>query len=122
MGSKKKKEEDVKINKAEVAEFVVNQACNHTHFGGMSKIGSYPGRKYSWSSYDLNSLNPQVQRDITNICKHLFKDEDAKAYVVKALAGSGKSKVKRMKRNYVKDVPKFVNQLHSDTKQKVHVL
>ena len=65
----------------------------------MSKIGSYPGRKYSWSSYDLNSLNPQVQRDITNICKHLFKDEDAKAYVVKALAGSGKSKVKRMKRN-----------------------
>ena len=97
--SKKKKEDDIKINKAEVAEFVVNQACNHTYFSGMSKIGSYPGRKYSWSSYDLKSLNPQVQRDITNICKHLFKDEDAKAYVVKALAGSGKSKVKRMKRN-----------------------
>lgn len=94
-----KKEEDTKINKAEVAEFVVSQACNHTHFGGMSKIGSYPGRKYSWSSYDLKSLNPQVQRDITNICKHIFKDEDAKAYVVKALAASGKSKVKRMKRN-----------------------
>merc|ERR1712178_99447 len=95
----KKKKEDVKIEKKEVAAFVVNQACNHTNFIGMSKIGSYPGRKYTFANYDTAGLKPTHRRDVTNICKHILSDDDTKAYVVKALAGSGKTKVKRMKRN-----------------------
>ena len=91
--------EDVKIDKKEVAAFVVNQACNHTNFIGMSKIGSYPGRKYTFANYDTAGLKPTHRRDVTNICKHILSDDDTKAYVVKALAGSGKTKVKRMKRN-----------------------
>ena len=47
---KDKKEEKVQINKAEVAGVVVESVCNHTNFIGMSKIGSYPGRKYTWAT------------------------------------------------------------------------
>ena len=96
---KSKKEEKVQINKAEVAGVVVESVCNHTNFIGMSKIGSYPGRKYTWANYDSTAATFQIQKDVTNICRTIFNNDDAKAYVVKALSSGGKSKVKRMKRN-----------------------
>lgn len=96
---KDKKDEKVKINKAEVAGVVVEGVCNHTNFIGMSKIGSYPGRKYTWANYESSAATFQIQKDVTNICRSIFSNDDAKAYVVKALSSGGKSKVKRMKRN-----------------------
>ena len=96
---KDKKGEKVKINKAEVAGVVVEGVCNHTNFIGMSKIGSYPGRKYTWANYESSAATFQIQKDVTNICRSIFSNDDAKAYVVKALSSGGKSKVKRMKRN-----------------------
>ena len=97
---KDKKEEKVQINKAEVAGVVVESVCNHTNFIGMSKIGSYPGRKYTWANYDSTTAATfQIRKDVTNICRSIFNNDDAKAYVIKALSSGGKSKVKRMKRN-----------------------
>merc|ERR1711871_951970 len=97
---KSKKEEKVQINKAEVAGVVVESVCNHTNFIGMSKIGSYPGRKYTWANYDSTTAATfQIRKDVTNICRSIFNNDDAKAYVIKALSSGGKSKVKRMKRN-----------------------
>ena len=60
---KGKKEEKVQINKAEVAGVVVESVCNHTNFVGMSKMESYPGRKYTWANYDSTAATFQIQKE-----------------------------------------------------------
>ena len=81
MTRKIRRKREVQINKAEVAGVVVESVCNHTNFVGMSKIGSYPGRKYTWANYDSTAATFQIQKDVTNICRTIFNNDDAKAYV-----------------------------------------
>merc|ERR1719316_786045 len=93
---KKKKNSEVKINKKVVAETVLQAACNRTNFLGLNVIGSYPGRQYQIGG---SSLTSPESKNILLACQYFLKEEGTTAYLAKTLAGNGKSKIKKMKRN-----------------------
>ena len=93
---KKKKNSEVKINKKVVAETVLQYACNRTNFLGLNVIGSYPGRQYQIGG---KSLSTPDSKNIVLACQYFLKEEGTTTYLAKTLAGNGKSKIKKMKRN-----------------------
>merc|ERR1719316_776939 len=92
----KKKKSEVKIDKKLVAETVLQHACNRTNFLGLNVIGSYPGRQYQIGG---SALTTPESKKILLACQYFLKEEGTTAYLAKTLAGNGKSKIKKMKRN-----------------------
>lgn len=92
----KKKKSEVKIDKTLVAETVLQHACNRTNFLGLNVIGSYPGRQYQIGG---STLTTPESKNILLACQYFLKNEGTNAYLAKTLAGNGKSKIKKMKRN-----------------------
>lgn len=93
---KEKKKSEVKVDKKLVAETVLQHACNRTNFLGLNVIGSYPGRQYQIGG---SALTTPESKKILLACQYFLKEEGTTAYLAKTLAGNGKSKIKKMKRN-----------------------
>lgn len=92
----KKKKPEVSVDKTLVAETVLRHACNRTNFLGLNVIGSYPGRQYQIGG---NTLTTPDSKNILLACQYFLKNEGTTAYLAKTLAGNGKTKIKKMKRN-----------------------